>query len=68
MAPTVSEHPTAVPATKSGFTTVSVATDKTKVEGESLYSSYTYQNALVEKVDGKYTSPLPRLNTNSSST
>lgn len=54
MAPTVSEHPTAVPATKSGFTTVSVATDKTKVEGESLYSSYTYQNALVEKVDGKY--------------
>lgn len=58
MAPTVSETPASVApapgAGKSGLTTVEVLSNKTKVEDGFLYSSYPYQNATVEKVDGKF--------------
>lgn len=60
MAPTVNESSALAQAQaapgygKSGITSVNVLTDKTKVEGSSLLSSYTYQNAVVEKKDGKY--------------
>ncbi|VVT55166.1 uncharacterized protein SAPINGB_P004460 [Magnusiomyces paraingens] len=57
MAPTtISETSVpAAPATgKSGYTSVEVLSDKTKVENGFLYSSYAYQNSVVEQVDGKY--------------
>lgn len=60
MAPTINEysassHAQAAPGYgKSGFTSVNVLSDKTKIQGDSLYSSYTYQSAVVEKKDSKY--------------
>lgn len=56
MAPTVSDAQvvSTTPTAKSGYTSVEVNTDKTTRDDRYLYSNYTYQNALVEKVDGKY--------------
>lgn len=60
MAPTVNESSASAQVQaapgygKSGITTVNVLTDKTNAQDNALYSSYTYQNSVVEKKDGKY--------------
>ncbi|ANB10961.1 inositol-3-phosphate synthase INO1 [Sugiyamaella lignohabitans] len=60
MAPSVNTHSAATAASqapgygKSGFTTVEVQTDKVRVADDAIYSTYAYENAVVEKVDGKY--------------
>jgi myo-inositol-1-phosphate synthase len=41
-------------AGKSGYTSVQVDSDKISVQSDAIYSSYSYENATVEKVDGKY--------------
>jgi myo-inositol-1-phosphate synthase len=39
---------------KSGYTSVEVKTDRINVVDDAIYSTYTYENALVEKVAGKF--------------
>lgn len=60
MAPSATQHSPSHAATsssgygKSGFTSVSVDTDKVSRTDDAIYSNYTYENATVEKVDGQY--------------
>lgn len=61
MAPTINEYSASSDAQtspgfgKSGKTSVTVLSDKATVQGDSLLSTYTYQNAIVENNNGQYT-------------
>lgn len=61
MAPTLHEYSAANEAQaapgfgKSGKTSVNVLSDKATVKDNALYSTYNYQNAIVEQTDGKFT-------------
>lgn len=55
MAPTIANESSVPAATgKSGFTTVNVVTDRVKVQDNHLYSTYSYESAIVEKDNGKF--------------